>query len=373
MPPVFGSPPKILKDIHDKAKIVGRQAVRNLIITLVETAPLIHPGRNLGSLCKQAKHCVRGLVFFSESSEWFELLQTPELAEVARNHPYLFQKLQRPYLNRTLNTRQRLEALRQHYRFVAACFSPAIRHEIYATPGKLLAKLSLEKVGNFGLRLSCSRQEKEGDLVIGLVNLDTGVALFTPAFSITRFETDPKEIFIGGLQGNKRANDKDLIISTTRGLHGLRPKALLLFALQQLAAIWGITRLRAVSNDMHIYRHWQKRKHLAASYDEWWIESGGQLADDGMFDLPVGLMPRNISTLKINKRQMYKRRYTMLAEIADQIRRASATPCLAADTKLLKTGTKLDVNTSLNVRRAHPHTAPDSDGGNGAPISDPAR
>jgi uncharacterized protein VirK/YbjX len=299
--------------------------VRNLIKTLVETAPLIHPGRKLGSFCKQVKHCARGVAFFSESNEWFELLQMPELADVVRNHPYLFQKLQRPYLNRTLNTRQRLEALKQHYRFVATRFSPAIKQEIYATPGKLLARLPLEKVGNFGLRLSCSRQEKEGDLVIGLVNMDAGVVLFTLAFSITRFEVEPKEIFIGGLQGNKRANDKALIISITRGLHGLRPKALLLFALQQLAAIWGITRLRAVSNDMHIYRHWQKRKHLAANYDEWWIESGGKLANDGIFDLSVTFMPRKISTLKVNKRQIYKHRYIMLAEIADQIRRALET------------------------------------------------
>lgn len=243
----------------------------------------------------------------------------PELADVARDHPYLFQKLQRPYLNRALNTRQRLAALQQHYRFVAKHFSPAAKQEIYATPGKILATMSLEKAGNFGLRLSCCRQEKEGDLVMGLVNLDTGAALFTLAFSITRFETEPKEIFIGGLQGNKTANDKDLIISITRGLHGLRPKALLLFAMQQLATNWGIARLRAVSDDMHIYRHWQKRKQLESSYDKWWIESDGQLAADGMFDLPTLFIPREISALKVNKRQMYKRRYLMLEEIAGQI------------------------------------------------------
>jgi uncharacterized protein VirK/YbjX len=77
---------------------------------------------------------------------------------------------------------------------------------------------------------------------------------------------------------------------------------------------------------MHIYRHWQKRKNLEASYDEFWIESGGKLADDGMFDLPATFIPRDISTLKVNKRQMYKRRYLMLAEIAGQIRAS----CLSA-------------------------------------------
>ena len=262
---------------------------------------------------------MRGLVFASETKAWFKLLETPELAVVAGNHPYLFQKLQRPYLNRTLNTRQRLQALVQHYRFVAARFSPAMREAVYATPGRLLVRLPLAGVGNFGLRLSCSRQEKEGDLVIGLVNLDAGLVMATLAFSITHFETEPGEIFIGGLQGNKRANDKELIIAVTRGMYGLRPKALLLFALQQLAAVWGITRLRAAGDATHIYRHWQKRKQVAASYDEWWLESGGTLAADGMFDLPAAFIPREISTLKASKRQMYKRRYLMLAEITSQI------------------------------------------------------
>jgi len=40
-----------------------------------------------------------------------------------RIHP-IFQKLQRPYLNRTLNTRRRFQALKQHYQFVVAQFSP---------------------------------------------------------------------------------------------------------------------------------------------------------------------------------------------------------------------------------------------------------
>jgi len=290
---------------------------------LAETAPLIHPGRKPGSLFKQAKYCARGLILAPYYKEWFQFLQMPELAVVVRNHPYLYHKLQRPYLNRALNPRQRLEALKQHYRFVATRFSPAMMQEVYATPGRLLATLPLEGVGHFGLCLSCSRKEKEGDLVIGLLNKDAGWVLFTLAFSITRFEDENKEIFIGGLQGNTRVRDKGLTISITRGLHGLRPKALLLFALQQLAAGWGVTRLRAAGDEMHIYRHWQKRKNLEASYDEFWIESGGKLADDGMFDLPAIFVSRDISTLKVNKRQMYKRRYLMLAEIADQILKAA--------------------------------------------------
>jgi hypothetical protein len=260
------------------------------------------------------------MAFVIHSKHWFEILQRPELALVAGHHPHLFQKLQRPYLNRTLSTCQRFQALQQHYQFVVTEFSPVVRREIYATPGKLLAALPPVKADKFGLRLSCCRQEKEGDLAIALVDLNDGVALFTLAFSVTQWEGEPREIFIGGLQGSKLANGRETIIAITRGCHGLRPKALLLFALQTLASLWGVARLRAVSDAMHIYRHWQKRKQVAASYDKWWLESGGQQATDGMFELPAGFVPRGPATLKAHKRQLYKHRYEMLTEIAGQIR-----------------------------------------------------
>jgi hypothetical protein len=287
-----------------------------VIKTLVNTAPLVYPGSGYS----QAKHCLRGLAFAGASSEWFKFLQTPELAVIVRNRPSLFQKLQQPYLHRDLDACQRLAALRQHYHFVATCFSPALQNEVYATPGKLIASLPLTGLGNFGLCLSYSRHLQEGDLLISLINLDTGVMLFSLTFSITRFESGTREIFIGGLQGNKLANHRELIVAITRQLHGLRPKALLLFPLQQLAAIWGITRLRAVSDKKHVYRHWRNLKQVPISgYDRWWLESGGRLAADGLFDLPATFIPRQISRLKAGKRQMYKRRYRMLAEIAEQI------------------------------------------------------
>ncbi len=170
--------------------------VISTIKTLLRTAPLIHPGRGPGALFKQGKHFLRGLVFLRQSQNWFEILQSPGLTEVSRNHPCLFQKLQRPYLNRTLNTTQRFRALEQHYHFVTTCFSPGAIKEMYAKPARskpgsggsvLLAALPLEEIGTFGLNLRFSRQEKEGDLAISLVNLDNGADLFTLTFSVVFF------------------------------------------------------------------------------------------------------------------------------------------------------------------------------------------
>jgi len=283
--------------------------------TLVQTGPQIYPGYSVGALWNKSKHYARGLAFARQTKAWFKLLHRPELAVVIQRRPRLFQKLQRPYLTRTLDTSRRLQALRQHYEFVRQQFSPAIRQEIYGTQGKVLAHLPLVEDKQYSLVLCYSHTEKEGDLMIVLADLQAGVALFTLAFSVVQWEREPREIWIGGLQGNRAASHKEAIINFTRTWHGLRPKALLLFALQTLADIWGITRMRAVSDDMHIYQHWHKRREIAASYDEWWVEAGGTRAPDGLYDLPARFVPRDITALKANKRPLYRRRYRMLGEI----------------------------------------------------------
>jgi hypothetical protein len=93
-----------------------------------------------------------------------------------------------------------------------------------------------------------------------------------------------------------------------------------LFALQQLAAVWGLDSIRAVSDRQHVYRHYRKRKKLNTSYDKFWLESGGQLGEDGLFTLPLRFTPRDLKGMNASKRQMYRRRYVMLQELATQIR-----------------------------------------------------
>lgn len=268
---------------------------------------------------KRIKYCVRGLAFASATREWFAFLQTPEMAFIVKNNPCLYHKLQRPYLNRTLNTAGRLATLKEHYQFIISYFPVSLIEEVHVFPGKLLVELALEKAGRLELRLTSCGMQKEGDLMIFLSEGDSGRRIATLSFSFCKCGENDKEIFIGGLQGDK-ATSEDQVVTITRGLYGLRPKALLFYALQQLAASWGITRLWAVSDDMHIYRHYQTRRNVAASYDEFWAECGGVRSTNGFFDLPVAFVPREISTIRVNKRQMYRRRYAMLEKMAEQIR-----------------------------------------------------
>ena len=72
---------------------------------------------------------------------------------------------------------------------------------------------------------------------------NTSGLLAALSFSVTQFQA-PTQVFIGGLQGFTIPSQKGQLITITRCLHGLRIKALLLFALQQLAAVWGLDSIR---------------------------------------------------------------------------------------------------------------------------------
>lgn len=292
--------------------------MRNLVGKLLETAPLVHRDPSPGGIVKRAKYCLRGLAFAPYTSEWFEFLETPKLTFIVQNNPCLFHKLQRPYLNRGLNTAKRLEALKQHYLFILDQFSQSLVDEVYTPSGKLVMELPIEGIGTLELRLVCSKMQKEGDLTLYLANKETGRGIATLSFSISKWQKQHKEVFIGGLQGDK-ATDERTVVAITRALYGLRPKALLFYIVQRLATHWGVGRLRAVSDDLHIYRHFQARRNVVASYNQFWDECGGILATDGIFDLPAAFVPREISTIRANKRQLYRRRYSLLEGINHQL------------------------------------------------------
>lgn len=289
---------------------------------MLETAPLVHRSQHFDGKVKRLKYCLRGLLTASCTIEWFAYLHTQKMESITKNQPHLYHKLQRPYLNRLLNTRQRLEALKQHYDYIVTSFPPPMMDVVFGNDrsGLILAVIPMIGVGDLELRLISSNWgQREGDLMIQLLDIGSVNSLFSISFSILKLSETHKEIFIGGLQGRKIAH-RDHVILITRRLNGLRPKALLFFTLQQLAFIWGINSIRAVSDDLQVYRHIQKRRKISASYNKFWTECGGKLSSDGMFVLPPAFVAREISAIKVTKRKLYKRRYDMLAGFADQIR-----------------------------------------------------
>jgi uncharacterized protein VirK/YbjX len=165
------------------------------------------------------------------------------------------------------------------------------------------------------LRLVYADQfEKEGELTLTVVDAAAGLELATLTFCIAGTGGE-RAIWIGGLQANPAAQTRVLINEVAKEMHGLRPKALALWALRQLARTWQIDRIQAVADEHHIYRHRHKRRSFSASYDQFWSESDGVRQAQG-WELPLETSERPAAELKASRRKAHARRYAMLAELA---------------------------------------------------------
>jgi uncharacterized protein len=292
-----------------------------LFSKLIQSSHLIYPGNNFRSHLKRARYCLRGIAFYPQMATWLRFLSLQGLEGPAAKYPLFYNKLQRSYLSRHLRISERLLALQHHYKFLKKKFSAESFERIFES-GMPLATIPTKDCGVFVLNLGYSEiSEREGELMLSLKDSSAGELIYFLAFSVRKFPRHRAEVFIGGLQGRKTA-PKETIVAVTRALHGLRPKALLLFALQEMCLHWGISALRGVSNRLHIHRSCKERRKLLASYDTFWEESGGLLLTDGTYVLPSIFTPRDLESIKPNKRNQYKKRYAMMSDISNQIEQA---------------------------------------------------
>jgi len=112
---------------------------------------------------------------------------------------------------------------------------------------------------------------------------------------------------------------KKIIVSLTRALHGLRPKALMLEALYMVADSIGIAKIYGVSNAGHIYNanvYKKKLESIRFDRDQMWREYHAELICEGLFEFPSEPIRKDIASLKANKRSMYRKRYAWLAQTA---------------------------------------------------------
>ena len=293
-----------------------------LFAALYRTADRVYPESTWGEALYRGKYLVRGILAAGPTLRWFQLLESRDLVGLTLSHPRIFSKLQRPYLHRRLGLRARLAVLEAHYSFVTTQLTDAARRAILSDAGFEVASIHIDGTKRYSVCLQYLDQfEKEGELTAVLIDNLRGVTLFTMSFTITRWTEEERELFIGGLQGQMGASDREGIVQLTRSLHGLRPKALLVFVVQRLAQCWGINRLRAVGDSEHIYRHFRKRREILASYDTFWEECKGVLDPDGNYSLPERPTVRQIDELPAKKRTLYRRRYAMLDELGAIIAR----------------------------------------------------
>ena len=282
------------------------------------------PEKNSKGSWLRFKFQARALMYGIWMEPWLNFLDGPSMRPLAEAHPKLYLKIQWPYINRSYRATKRLEIIQNHYRFVLAHFSKELYFRLFFTDFLYLAKWSLPKLGTFSLRLyHANTYEQEGEMLLGLYQEESGRLCSLINFSVTA----ESEISIGCLQGGKplknpdEISNKNLTIAFTRHMHGLRPKNLLLFALRHLARAWSINRIRAVSTENQLWKD-----ELKTDYNTFWVEVGGTLGADGMYDLPCSINFKGLQEVKPKKRAAYRRRYQFLEVLGREIESNLATP-----------------------------------------------
>ncbi|HXA81364.1 MAG TPA: DUF535 family protein [Opitutaceae bacterium] len=273
----------------------------------------IHRAHAPYGLRKRLKFLARAWKQPRLTSAWLARLAQADLAPLWMARPRLATKLQRPYVHCEWRVLERFGALMGHYDILPRIFSASVRQAIYGEEGIAIIRLANPTSGRqLDVRLFYHDQfEKEGELTLGIYDVDTKLTLAGITFCLAQ-PAHQRTIIIGGLQASPDPRTQALIHDVSKEMHGLRPKALALWCLQQLAACWQVGRIEAVGDAQHIYRHWSKRREFAASYDEFWSESDGRRLPGGGWELPLQLKHRTRAELKPNRRKAHERRYAML-------------------------------------------------------------
>jgi uncharacterized protein VirK/YbjX len=224
------------------------------------------------------------------------------------------------YMSRKWGWARRFKVIRDTYIFINAK-GGAFQEAMLQEGGLLLARIPLEKAGEMSLRMRADAQfRKEGEVGVFLELEGIPGAISSFAFSLEHLPNG-WACYLGALQGRK-GGDEETIKLATKAMHGLRPKALMVFIAQEMARSLRVSNLLGVGNDIQVARARMVGpvRKILFDYDNLWRETGGERQPDGWYALPLKATRRSAEEVKANKRSMYAKRYILMDALSRQIR-----------------------------------------------------
>lgn len=259
------------------------------------------------------------------ASWWFDLLKSPDFIFITKYRPRLYFKPFRVYISIRWTKWQKVKVILDTYRFILKhqAFVPVITDKHIE-----IARIQLQEDMEGLLALGYdTRYRKEGELVLSFECEQLGGSIASVAFSFEEIAIDQWVCWVGCIQGHKK-NDLYAAKTAQKLLHGLRPKSLVVFAVQEFVRELGFSAIYGTSDSIQAYR----RKHLIHipmfhkipfDYDTFWEESGGTLVKDGWYELPLKLVRRDIHEIKTSRRALHLRRYALMDDLSLKIAEAT--------------------------------------------------
>lgn len=282
------------------------------------------------SLTKCVGRAFTAMATHGSFSAWVEFLLRPENRRFTEANPMLWHRTLLGYLSLRWDGQKKLKVLRDSYRFAEAHPGPLLESLLHKHPqGFTFAEVALGEdsgIIRFAL-ISDDRFRREGEWTLKVSCDQIGGELCSIAFSVE--EVDGRWIaYAGAIQGGSGANEAT-IKASAKAMHGVRAKAMAIFALQELVSTLGFARLLGAGNSIQMSnaKHMIKVpwNRISFNYDSMWAEADGKAAEEGWFELPLREVRRTREEIKANKRPLYARRYALF----DQLQEAVAKGLLA--------------------------------------------
>ena len=257
---------------------------------------------------------------------WFSHLQTQDLVPFKEANPILAFKPMRAYLSSRWSLKRRTKVMTETYGYVRWRGGIVQRALLQRSGGSvLLASFSLGDQGEGQILLGVdNRFRKEGEFAVTFSVPEKGGRICSLSFAL-EWRNNGLALFVGCVQGSHREGEEGLMKALGKAMHGLRPKALVVYATQEIARTLGAREMYGAGNEIQVHRrkhliHLSWTHELTFDYDTFWQELGGHLAFDGWFYLPRRAKRRTREEIKPNKRTLYTRRYAFQDDIAAQLK-----------------------------------------------------
>ena len=259
------------------------------------------------------------------AKKWFSLIQSEEYKWILLHRPRFYFKPFRVYMSTRWNKQQRMKALLSCYAFIKE--HPLLKRMVESETPIKLAEFTMKYNNEKGQIYlgNNDRYRKEGELVVSLHCDSYQEAICEASFVIDK-KNDEWICCIGCVQGNKSAETENAIKELQKQMYALRPKALMIFIIQELSrqlgcsALYGVgSKIQAHNKKHFIHIEWLHK--LSFSYDTLWKEADGSPDKDGWFKLPIQMQRKSMEEIKSSKRSLYRSRYEMLDKIAAEIQK----------------------------------------------------
>lgn len=269
----------------------------------------IYPDRGKKSYrLKRLRFNLRSRLHFTNIKKFTQFAnQHPELHSLLQARPNYSYPLVHRFLDKRFSRQQRLDTICDNLTFLpeklTACGLPALWEQPI-----LLGSIAEE----FEIYLNINEhQPMEGYWALELRQKSTNQLIYLLTFGKVN-----TALLIAVVQGANTDNAKDLVKQLTKQCHGLRPAYLMVELMKILTKALGYDTLCGIPHKYQNKSRFVQSKRYVVDYDAIFRESGGILQD--YWHLPL-VLDTNLDDVPSKKRSMYRKRFAMLEQFAQQI------------------------------------------------------